>query len=650
MDGTFHQSERLGKLTTILDDDALVLLRFNGEEYLNNLFEFRVEALAGRADIDLAELIGTRAHVEIGSHQGIRNFDGIVTAARNLGVGESGYRYDLTLRPWFWICGKRRNQRIFHNQDVLSIVQSVLEDYATEGAAAFEIEVNNDYPIHEYTVQYRETDLDFLRRQCERHGISFYFRHDEAGHTLVLTDDVLAHPMLGARPFKSYHGHHRPDQEHFWEWLSERRMTTGAIRLTDYNFTAPTQRMEARFRGDATYVRGAIESFDYPGDYPDGDGGRQVSRLRTHQERAEDHRFRASGDCVSLGAGMRIQLTGDEISGLGENYLCLTASHHFVSQAYATGGPASDGYSYHGSYVLVPDAAAMVPPRQTKIPLINGAQTAEVVGSDEIDCDEYGRILVRFHWDLDDAYSMRCRVSQNWAGSGWGGMIVPRVGMEVVVEFLEGDPDKPLVTGCVYNGRNAPPMSLPQNKTRSSIKTNSVGGKGFNELTFEDKSGEEYIFLHAQKNLDVKVLNSANRRVDFDDTVSVGHNSNLVVAANRTETIEGLLDLSVKGELREKIDGDRGLTVGGDYRSRAGGDLTLSAKGEIVLDAAKITLVAGGAAVVLEGGAVNIAPRLQVGSASPGAAALPLIPAILKAAAGEGSPFVSHCPLMDEAE
>ncbi len=649
MDSSFLQSERLGKLTTTLGEEALVLLRFNGAEYLNNLFEFHVEALSENPDIDLADLVGTHASVEIGSPQEGRSFDGIVTAARWLGVGESGYRYDLTLRPWFWLCGKRRNQRIFHYQDVLSIIRTVLGDYADDGASAFEIEVSRDYPVLEYTVQYRESDLDFVRRQLERHGISFYFRHEHQGHTMILTDDVLAHPTLGARPFKPYDGHHRSDQEHFWEWSAERRMTTGAMRLTDYNFTAPTQRMESRFLGDATYMRGDIESFDYPGDYLNEGTGRQVAQLRTLQERAEDKRFRAAGDCVSLGAGMRVQLSGDSIRGQGETYLCLAANHHFVSQTYATGGQDSDGYSYHGSYTLTPDTAPMVPPRQTEIPVINGAQTAEVVGSDEIDCDEYGRVLVRFHWDLEDAYSMRCRVSQNWAGSGWGGMIIPRIGMEVVVEFLEGDPDKPMVTGCVYNGRNATPMTLPENKTRSTFKTSSVGGQGFNELTFEDKSGEEYIFLHAQKNLDMKVLNSAQRRVEYDDTVTVGHNSNLVVAADRTESIEGLLDLSVKGELREKIDGDRGLTVGGDYRSKAGGDLTLKAQGEIVLDAAKITLVAGGAALVLEGGAVNIAPTLRVGSASPGAAALPPIPAILKAAAGEGSPFVSHCPLSDGA-
>ncbi|MFV0410506.1 MAG: type VI secretion system Vgr family protein [Paracoccus sp. (in: a-proteobacteria)] len=186
-----------------------------------------------------------------------------------------------------------------------------------------------------------------------------------------------------------------------------------------------------------------------------------VAGLRTEQERGADRRNRPAGDCVSLGAGKRMTLSGDKVPGTGETYLCLSASHHFISEAYGSGGQGSDGYSFTGSYVLMPDTAPMAPPKRTPLAVVQGPQTAEVVGEGEIDCDEYGRILVRFHWDLDNAYSMRCRVSQNWAGAGWGGMVIPRIGMEVLVEFLEGDPDKPLVTGNVFNGQNDAPYGLP---------------------------------------------------------------------------------------------------------------------------------------------------------------------------------------------
>ena len=645
MNATFRQTDRLGRLTTELGGDTLVLLRFDGTDFVNDLFKYNVQTLAEHSDLDLDALMGTHASVEIGTRAGTRVFDGIVTSARWAGVGENGHRYDLTLRPWFWLAGRRRNQCIFHNRTVVQIVEEVLADYADLGDPALDVSLGGDYPVLEYTVQYRESDLDFVRRQLERHGITFHFRHAAGSHSLVLTDDVLTHDSIGERPFKSFDGHHQYDQEHFWGWTPERNLTTGAIRLTDYDFKKPLQAMEADQTGDAAHAHGQIESFDWPGDYADQSRGKQVARLRTHQERGGDRRNRAIGDCASLGSGMRVKLGGDPVPGSGETYLCLAATHSFVSEAYGSGHMSSDGYSFTGNYVLMPDTAPMAPPRRSPVPVVHGPQTAEVVGDGEVDCDEYGRILVRFHWDLEHAHSMRCRVSQNWAGSNWGGMVIPRTGMEVVVEFLEGDPDKPLVTGCVYNGLNGTPMALPEYKTRSSFKTNSVGGQGFNELTFEDKGGEEFVYLHAQKNLDVKVLNSAQRRVEFDDTVSIGNDSNLVVAGNRTESVEGMLDLTVKGRMSEKIDGDLGTSVGGSHATRAGGDLTLKAEGEIVIDAARITLVAGGAAVVLEGGAVNVAPVLNVGSASPGAAALPAIPAVLKAAAGMGSPFVSHCPL-----
>ena len=203
MNAPFKQAERLGRLTTELGDDTLALLRFDGTEYLNDLFEYRIEALSTRDDLDFDGLIGTHATVEIGTHDGSRLFDGIVVSARWAGVGENGHRYDLTLRPWLWLAGKRRNQRIFHNMTIQQIAEDLLNDYRQLGDPALEITLSHDYPVLEYTVQYRESDLDFLRRQLERHGISFHFRHDEGSHTLVLTDDVLAHELIGERPYKS---------------------------------------------------------------------------------------------------------------------------------------------------------------------------------------------------------------------------------------------------------------------------------------------------------------------------------------------------------------------------------------------------------------------------------------------------------------
>ncbi|SIS67033.1 type VI secretion system Vgr family protein [Paracoccus saliphilus] len=557
MNAPFKQAERLGRLTTALGKDILVLLRFEGTEYLNDLFEFRVDALATRDDLDFDKLLGTHATVEIEAHDEMRPFDGIVTQARWNGAGENGHRYSLTLRPWFWLAGKRRNQRIFHDKSVDQIVREVLADYGHLGDPALEIKLANEYPKHEYVVQYGESDLDFIRRQLERHGISFHFRHAMGSHSMVLTDDELNHPLIGERPFKPADRHHNYDQEHFWEWSPERNITTGAIKLTDYNFKHPDMSMEAARTGDAIYPEGRIEAFDYPGDFlrasevQAGEDtsserlGKDVARMRTQQERGADHRNRAVGDCVSLSAGLRVKLGGDKVPGHGETYLCLSATHSFVSEAYGSGGQESDGYSYSGAYTLMPDTAPMVPPKRTPQTRIHGPQTAMVVGESEIDCDEYGRILVQFHWDLKNAYSMRCRVSQNWSGNGWGGMVIPRIGMEVVVEFLEGDPDKPLVTGCVYNGKNKVPYELPRHKTRSTFRTDTHQGDGFNELRFEDEKDKEEIFVHAQKDRNEKTNNNHTERIDNNWVQSVGNHKVIEVDGNHDETVHGNVYLHV---------------------------------------------------------------------------------------------------------
>ena len=564
MNAPFKQAERLGRLSTSLGPDALALLRFDGSDHLNDLFEYRVEALATRDDLDFDALIGTHATVEIEGRSGAQAFDGIVTQARWAGVGENGHRYDLVLRPWFWLASRRRNQRIFHNKTVVEILRELLADYAGLGDPALELKLSGDYPKLEYTVQYRESDLDFARRQMERHGISFHFRHALGSHTLVLTDDVLAHDSIGERPFKSYDGHHQYEQEHFWDWAPERNMTTGAIRLTDYNFKSPDAAMEADRLGDAAYAQGQIESFDYPGDYLAQGVGKIVAGLRTRQERGADRRNRAVGDCVSLTSGKRVTLSGDKVPGSGETYLCLSAHHHFVSEAYGSGGQGSDGYAFTGSYIFTPDTAPMAPPRRTYVPVVHGPQTAVVVGEGEIDCDEYGRILVRFHWDLENAYSMRCRVSQNWAGNGWGGMVIPRIGMEVVVEFLEGDPDKPLVIGCVYNGKNAVPYSLPANKTVSTFKSDTHQGSGYNEFRFEDEKGREEVFMHAQKD--------HNTIIENDETHSIGHDRSKTVGNDQSESIGHNKTISVGNDHSETIGNDMVYNVGRNQQENYGKD------------------------------------------------------------------------------
>jgi type VI secretion system secreted protein VgrG len=539
------QASRMGRLATVLGKDVLVLQRFAGREAMSALFDWQVDCLATASEIDFDALIGTHATVTLENHAGARPFDGIVTEARWLGAGENGHRYRLRLQPWLWLASLRRNQRIFHNKTVIQILEELLAAYGDAGK--LDVATMQDYPVLEYTVQFRESDMDFACRLMERHGISYHFRHDDGAHAMVLTDLVDAHAPIGTRDFHPDQGHHQADHEHFWAWRPARRITTGAIRLTDYNFKTPNAAMEVDRIGDAAHAQGQIESFDWPGDYLDQGRGRVVAQLRTEAGRGQDRRFEAEGDVLSLSAGARVTLAGDTVPGTGADYLCLVATHSYTSDNYGSGGTQGDDLAYRGHYVLMPDTAPMLPERKTPLADVRGPQTAVVVGEGEIDCDEYGRILVRFHWDLDGAHSMRCRVSQSWAGNGWGGMVIPRIGMEVVVEFLDGDPDQPLVTGCVYNGRKKVPYELPKHKTRSTFKTDTHQGKGFNELRFEDEKGREEIYIHAQKDRNEKTLHNHTERIDNNWVQSVGRNKVIEVDGSHDEVISGQKTLHVGG-------------------------------------------------------------------------------------------------------
>lgn len=586
MNVPFRQDSRLGRLDTVLGPDTLVLLRFDGTDHVNNLFEYNVEALSVEANIDFDELIGTHATVELLTQKdGPSWFDGIVTQARWVGAGENGQRYNLKLRPWLWVAEQRRQQQIFHNQTAPQIIERVLSSYAHLGKPHLVNRLQSDYPELEYTVQYRESDMAFVCRMMERFGISYHFVFAPGNHSMVLTDAVDQHDSIPgeARKFKGVDGHNNADEEHFWEWQPERNFVTGAVRLTDFNFKTPTVAMEVDKVGDAGYAEGQIESYDYPGDYLDPEAGKVLAATRTNQERGQDKRHRAVGDCTSLRAGMRLTLTGDQVPGVkGNSYLCLSASHSYVSDSYGSGDVESDGYAYSGSYVFMPEDSPLAAKRKTPAPMIHGPQTAMVVGEGEIDCDEYGRILVHFHWDLAKAHSMRCRVSQTWAGQGWGGIAIPRIGMEVVVEFLEGDPNKPIVTGCVYNEKTGMPYDLPANKTRMSLKSQSHERGGFNELRFEDAGGAEEIFMHAQKDHNTVVENDESHQILRDRAKAVTRDQTENIGRNKTIKVDKDHNEVVDGEKHEtiKLDYSTTVTEGNQSVSVVAGKHTTTVEGD----------------------------------------------------------------------
>ena len=562
-------------------DSGLALLRFTGEEGVNTLYEFRVECLGETADIDFDTLLGRNASVRIETIDPAhpeRYFDGLLTEARWLGPREGGHGYELTLRPWLWVLGLRQNQRIFHEMTAPDIIIAIFGEHGFEHAN----DVQSSYPELEYVVQFQETDLDFVRRLMARAGISYYFRHELHDHTLVLFDEIDSLPAVpgDTRPYRLTARQYRGRSEHLHDWSAGRRLSTGRVAMTDYNFTAPRTAMQTEQDAGAGHELGDVESFQYPGRYPLRGEGEVVSQLRLQQARRGDRIHTARGDCASLAAGMRVTVTDHPEEAIdGETFVVLECSHSYTAEGYRSGdGGTAESDSYEGRYGFRHVERPVVPPDLQVPPRVQGPQTAVVVGDGEIDCDEYGRILVRFHWDREGAKSMRCRVAQLWAGNSWGGLAVPRVGMEVVVEFIDGDPERPLVVGCVYNADNMPPFDVASGgKTMGVMSNTTPGGSGYNELAFDDTKGAEEWRLHAQRDLTAKVLNDENRHVlnnreatiDNDDSLSVGSNRDAAVGSNDT------------------------LDVGQELTVTAGSKITLKVgMSTITMDATSITLKA----------------------------------------------------------
>ncbi|MBO0905123.1 type VI secretion system Vgr family protein [Jiella sonneratiae] len=546
MSGSLLQGTRIGELTTPFGKDVLVLHRMTGSEAISENFDLRVDALSKRPHLDFAAAIGEHCSVRLNTiRNGVRFFDGLLTAAEWLGAEEGAYRYQLTLRPWFELLGHRVNRLIFHEMTAPDIVAKIFAAHG--GLARFERRLTRAYPTLEYTVQCEESDLDFCRRLMEAHGIAYYFRHGRGEHTLVMVDGIAGYETVpgAVRNYYPLDRQYRRDEEHFSRIVAGRRFTQGRTTLNDYDFKKPGADLTAERRGDTDFAHGDLEVYRFPGRYVERGEGEELARTRIEAVRGLDRQMNAEGDCMSLSPGHLVTLAKHPSGEMNREYLTLSASHHYRAEDYVSGA-AGDEDSYEGVCTLLAAEIPFLPPATTPRPRAPGPQTARVVGDGEIDCDEHGRILVRFHWDREGDQSMRCRVSQVWAGAGFGGIFIPRVGMEVIVDFLDGDPDRPVVTGCLYNGDNRPPYPLADEKTVAGWKSNSTtGGGGYNELALDDSKGDELVRLHAQRDLEAKVLHDERRDVLNDRTVSIGRDDGLTVGRDLTVTAGRRITLRV---------------------------------------------------------------------------------------------------------
>ena len=545
------QDKHIARLDTPAGKDKLVLTSFECVEGVSELFEYRVNALSREGNIDFDKILGRNCTVTFNTIDGgKRFFDGILAEAQWLGPTpgdhkkEEEHAYSLVLRPWFWLLSFRHNSLIFHEKTAPKIIEEI---FGKHGFADFKNNLSRDYPELEYCVQYRESDMAFVCRLMEQHGISYYFEHSDGAHKLILADEASTFKAIdgGSRRFAPGSKDLAGKKETIRSLIAGRRFTSGKVKLKDYDFKKPSADLTAEKEGDAKFQNGKLEVYDSPGKYVERSDGTGYATSRLDMERAFDGHFHATGDCVGCFAGALVTLTGHPESKLNQEYIALRCRHIFGTLTYGLSRE-PDGPGYQGSYEFVASDKPYAPPRLTEKPFIGGAQTAVVVGDGEIDVDKYGRILVRFHWDTQGDKSMRCRVAQVWSGKSWGGIFIPRVDMEVVVQFLEGDPDQPLVIGCVYNNENMPPYKLPDNKTIAGWKSNSsTGGGGYNELIFEDKAGKELLRMNAQKDMKTNVGNNETRSVNSNRSTSIGGNDTLNVGDTLSITATKKVEITV---------------------------------------------------------------------------------------------------------
>ncbi len=654
----------------------LQVLEFSGREAISQPYRFELELVSERPDIDLESLLQQSAFLAFaGSGAGIHG------QIHHAAQGESGQRltrYRLVLVPRLAYLTHRTNQRIFQHLSVPQIIARVLEEHGILAGDSHRFDLGPViYPERDYCVQYDETDLHFIQRLCEEEGIHYHFRHSEAGHMLVFGDDQTVFPTLAPVAYQQDSGlvADEPVIKRFGVRVETR---TSRVTRRDYDFEKPRLTMEAAVQGD---IQPDLEDYDYPGRFVDRERGKHLSRRALERHRHDFELAEGASDQPLLVSGHFLSLSEHPRGDWNQLWL-LTEIHHEGKQPqvleesitdsapYGAQDPVDDtGFTqgYRNHFTATPWTVPFRPTLDHPKPRILGSQSAVVTGppGEEIHCDEYGRVKVQFFWDrhgqADDKTSCWLRVSSSWAGDQYGAIAIPRVGMEVLITFLEGDPDQPLITGCLYHKENAVPYELPANKTRSVFKTlSSPGGGGYNELRIEDRKGAEQIYVHAQRDWD--------QNIEHDQKIRVGHERHDTVEANSYSEFLAEEHRTTHGDRRSEVKADDHLTVGNNQHIKigtsqfieAGNEIHLSSGLKVVLEAgSELTFKAAGSFIKLDAGGITmVGPLIRMnsgGSPGKGSGAAPIRPgqvmpadadapgALLKQRLREELPIVELC-------
>ncbi|MGB5486109.1 MAG: type VI secretion system tip protein VgrG, partial [Lysobacterales bacterium] len=538
----------------------------SGDEAIGRLFNYNLELLSHDFELHFDQVVGQQVTVALDLPVDKRYFNGYITEFRYMGQTDRYARYQATLRPWFWFLTRTSDCRIFQEKKVPDIIKDIFQEH---GMSDVEYRLRGTYREWEYCVQYRETDFNFISRLMEQEGLYYYFEHFEDKHMLILTDEVSTHtpfPQFETIPYHSPSGQVSAGiSDHLQYWAVTQSIQPESYAIKDFDFKNPGGDLLSILMqpGDHAFPIEQPEIFDYPGEYNQRSDGDSYVEIRLQELRSQHERVSGGGPCRGLSAGCLFTLMEYPREDQNKEYLVLSVSHQINDTSYVSNGGGIADELYQCQVEVMDSTVSYRQVRSTPKPIVQGPQTAIVVGreSDEIYTDEFGRVKVQFHWDRygerNENSSCWIRVSQLWAGAKWGGMHIPRIGQEVIVSFMEGDPDKPVITGRVYNADCMPPYDLPANKTQSGIKSRSSkdGTSGnFNEFRFEDKKGSESITLHAEKDLNTTVENDESRNVINTRAVTVGAGDN----ARPTETIESL---QVHGQRLVDIRGNDGLSV-----------------------------------------------------------------------------------------
>jgi type VI secretion system secreted protein VgrG len=618
-------TDRFAQVTCASARNALVLWRMRGREELGRLAKWDLELLADQSNVDIAKMLGSDFSLSLAiPGGGTREYNGIVTA---LGLARPASTqpnrpalYRATVRPRLWLLTRASHYRFFYEMTVPEIIGKVLDDYHID----FENRCTARYQSVEHCAQYRETDFDFVSRLAEREGIYYYFEHEAGKHRMILTDSSQMHgptPHCDALPFRAQTAAPR---EHQWvyAWAAGGEVTTGVVEVNDYDFEKPLQSQQkglvARARRSGPFDPAVYTMQEHAPGYTRLDTAETLARAHVEAHQAANVFVNARTTARAIWPGGLVSLADHPVDKQNREHLVVAAEYEINSDNYLSSFDASARPPvFDCAFTALPRDAGFRAARRTPRARIAGPQTAVVVGpeGEEIHTDQYGRIKVQFHWEqLADAdpkgVMQRCwvRVAQPWAGVKYGAFFLPRIGQEVLVHFIEGDPDQPLVIGSVHNGGQATPYELPAKMARTGIRSNSTkGGSGFNEMRFDDTKGAEQMFFHAERDLETWVNHDSLTRIGRERHVIVEENDFARCGGDRSDKVEGTQKTRIGGKYSIDVGGDTQQKSGANILVGAGVNVDVKGGANVTIEAgATLTLKAGGNTIVLGPSGISI--------------------------------------------